>query len=111
MVLPCHRDDKVMGHFGRVAGGARPRRVTQASHPSTLTGFISQLLTVALKQDAPKYPNYTSASCLFVSGFLLLSFLKHKGLIVLEAVAQTVMSVLREAAGSHVSIMAFNGPQ
>lgn len=85
---------------------------------SSLTGFISQRLRWALKLDTPKYPNYTCTSCPFVMGILLF-FLPSPNLcenkvdncaaLELRRPAQTSVSVLLEAGGSDVLLMALIG--
>ena len=83
---------------------------------SSLTGFISPPLRQALKRDTPKYPNYTCTSCPFVNGnsaFFSPSPKNTKWTIVrrgrLRRPAQTSMSVLLEAGGSDVLLMALIG--
>lgn len=86
---------------------------------SSLTGFISLQLRWALQPDTPKYPNYTCTSCPFVMGILLFfppplpeSPRTQSGQLSgmeLRRPAQTSMSVLLEAGGSDVLLMALIG--
>ena len=88
---------------------------------SSLTGFISPQLRWALKPDTPKYPNYTCTSCPFVMGILLFlspppslpeSPWTQSGQlsgVELRRPAQTSMSVLLEAGGLDVLLMALIG--
>lgn len=61
---------------GKEGKGKPSSPASQSVRPgSTLTGLISPALAhLALKRDAPKYPNYTSASCPFVTGILPVFF-------------------------------------
>lgn len=82
------------GHY-RSWTWARPVATPKGeSHPGELPHLLLQSSFQPLKQEAPKYPNYTGTSCSFMAGFCLLSSHKHKENDCGTLVTQTVMSVL-----------------